>query len=125
MNVNPLVTNDSLIINGLKIEARIGTIPQERASPQILLISVQIYLPLHKAGKADNLALAVNYAEIINDITSLVRKGEFNLIEGVAEKVAEAILKIKQVESVSVIVKKKPLPNVHSVGASIWRQKSA
>lgn len=78
---------------------------------QKFLIDVELNLDLAVAGRSDELADAVNYVKIL-ELTEKIVGGEAkNLIEAVAEELAEKILaEFAKVESVKVILHKPNAP---------------
>lgn len=115
--------SDHLFIEDLEISCRVGTTAKERAFPQVIRLSIDIELPLEKAGVSDDLRYSVDYAMIIADIKSILKSREFQLIETVAEIAAKTTLKYRGVRAVSVRAGKKVFADVKSVGAYIHRKK--
>jgi 7,8-dihydroneopterin aldolase/epimerase/oxygenase len=115
---------DYIFIEDFQISSKIGTTAEERAFPQVVNLSCRIELPLHTAGKSDHLSDTIDYAAVINEIQLIVTSHEFNLVETLAETVAEHLLKHKMIEAVDVRISKNVFPQVKSVGAFIRRTKN-
>ena len=115
---------DQIFIEQMEVPCRIGISPQERGFPQILLISLTIEMSLAIAGKSDELTDTIDYAQTINEVKSLSSENEFNLVEALAEKIAEGVLKNFRAKSVSVKVEKKVFAGIKSVGVIISRTRS-
>src|SRR5882672_1842271 len=94
----PPTSDDYLFIEELEIPCRIGTTAEERATPQVISLSIQIYFSMEKAGRTDRIENTVDYARLIRQIQNLLQKKEFQLVEAVAEKVAELLLREKRVQ---------------------------
>ncbi len=97
---------DKIIISGLKVDTVIGTLPEERDKKQTLLIDLELFLPLQKAGKSDDLFDSVDYSLIESEIIVMGERADFFLIERFAEEVADICLKEELISSVKVKVTK-------------------
>ena len=109
---------DKIIISNLKVDTVIGTLPEERTKTQVLLINIELYLPLQKAGKSDNLLDSVDYSQIEAKIVKMSKKAKFSLIERFAEEVADICLKENLVSHVKIEVAK-PRALKHSAKVSV------
>ena len=84
---------DRIKIKGLEVFANHGVFPEETKLGQKFLVSCTLYIDTRKAGKTDSLADSVNYGTICHLIKEQMEKETFQLIEAVAEHLAESILK--------------------------------
>ena len=109
---------DKIIISNLKVDTVIGTLSEERTKTQVLLINIELYLPLQKAGKSDNLLDSVDYSQIEAEIIKMSNKSKFFLIERFAEEVADICLKENLVSHVKIEVAK-PRALKHSAKVSV------
>lgn len=102
---------DKIVIKDLEIFAYHGVLPEEKAKGQTFVLTVELFLDLRDAGLTDNLDKTVNYAQVCDDIYKVMTKDKFDLIEAVAESVADTILiKYDIVKSVRVKVSKPEAP---------------
>ena len=103
--------SDKFILQGIEIFGYHGDLPEERKLGQKFLVEIELNLDLAVAGRSDNLADTVNYVKIL-ELTEKIVGGEAkNLIEAVAEELAEKILAdFDKVESVKVILHKPNAP---------------
>ncbi|PNK59533.1 dihydroneopterin aldolase [Psychrobacter sp. FDAARGOS_221] len=97
---------DKVIIKGLKVQAVIGVFDWERAIEQPLVIDVTMTTDITKAGKSDDIADAINYKEVCDDITLWCQQQQAKLIERLAEYIAQGILDKYQTSEVEVTVAK-------------------
>jgi FolB domain-containing protein len=97
---------DKIIISDLKVDTVIGTLPEERDKIQTLVINIELYLPLQKAGKSDDLFDSVDYSHIESQTIKMGKKAKFFLIERFAEEVADLCLEEKLISKVKVEVAK-------------------
>ena len=115
--------SDCVFIDDLEEASRIGTTEAERAFPQVVSISVRIFLDLDDAGRNDDLTTSVDYAAAAADIRNLLKNNEFKLAEGLATEIATLILRRDRVVAAWVRVEKRVLPGIRAVGAEIFRVK--
>ena len=83
---------DKISIKNLELFAKHGVFPEERVLGQKFVVSAALYLDLRVAGKSDKLEESINYAAVCGDIKEFVEGNTFNLIETVAEGLAEMLL---------------------------------
>lgn len=83
---------DEIIIPGIPLRAHIGWTPAERATAQDLSVHLDLRLDLRPAGSRDELGLTLDYDDVCERISSLVRSTEFRLIETIAEACAVMLL---------------------------------
>lgn len=114
---------DVIRVSGLLVSMRIGVKEEERAQPRPIVIDLDIRTDTRLAGKSDDLADTVDYSRIITRIVSVARK-EVQLLEHLAEEIAELVLNTPLVESVAVEVRKESPPveaDVDAVAVRIER----
>ncbi|REC31614.1 dihydroneopterin aldolase [Enterococcus pseudoavium] len=80
-------------INNLKFYTKNGVLKEERILGQQLEIDVELTMDLTKAGKTDDVADTVNYAEVNDQIAARLEKDSFNLIEAVTSAILDDIEK--------------------------------
>src|SRR5678815_3337152 len=84
---------DVLFLEGLEVPCRVGCTDPERATPQSLRVSIELYCPsLRDAALADDRERTVDY-RLAGELIDAVQGREFLLIERVAETLAEVVLK--------------------------------
>ena len=101
---------DSIILKGLRIPARHGATEEERAAGQTFVLDVVATLDLMPAGRTDDLSETVDYGFLAGAIHRQVSGEQWNLIETVAERVADLVLENGQVTRVEVTVHKPEAP---------------
>jgi 7,8-dihydroneopterin aldolase/epimerase/oxygenase len=109
---------DKISIQDLRVEMHVGVTDAERAQPQTVVISVDMWSDLAAPGKSDDLADTVDYHAVTVAIADLVRSTEARLLEHVAEKIAASIGAIEGVDGVSVEVTKESPPIPEDVRAA-------
>ena len=97
---------DTIFIRDLTVRCIIGIYPAERRNKQDVVINLALRGDFRKAARSDDIADAVNYKTLKNDVIKLVEGSRFNLIERLAERIAALCLKHKGVRQVTVSVDK-------------------
>lgn len=101
---------DHISLKGMRFFGYHGVMETEKSTGQEFVIDVEMYLPLQPAGKSDDLSLTVNYAAVYDDIKALATQQIYDLIEALAEAVADRLLAGYPVEQVRVRVMKPQAP---------------
>ncbi len=83
---------DVLEVQGVTVDCIIGVYPEERLTPQPLVVSLRLPLDTRRAAHADDLEFAVDYARLISEVRFVLEQGQFNLIETAAEVIAATVL---------------------------------
>jgi len=115
---------DQILIKDLRLRCIIGINEFERREKQDVTINVTIWSNLKEAAKTDDIRRTVDYKEITKCIIKLVEESKFQLVETLAEKVAQSCLEHARVEKVRVTVEKPgALRFARSVAVRILRKK--
>jgi len=116
---------DKILIKDLLARCIIGISEEERREKQDVLINVALVTDARKAGRSDRFEDAVDYRSIKKRIFSVVESSQHNLLEALAERVAEVCLEHPRVQQVQVTVEKpSALRFARSVGVEITRERS-
>lgn len=83
---------DIISIKDLSVYAYHGVMPEENVVGQRFDISVDMYVDNCAAVKADEVNRALNYAKVCQSIQEFVQNNTYNLIETLAEHLAERLL---------------------------------
>lgn len=98
---------DKIIIKDLECFAYHGVLEPERQLGQKFLVSLELFVNTRLAGKTDNLEQSVNYASVCNAVITYMKEHTFQLIEAVAEELAQKILlEYPLVERLQISIKK-------------------
>lgn len=113
---------DIIFLRELKVDTLIGVYEWEKRVPQTLQIDLEIGLPSSRACQTDDLNDALNYADIVRDIQSALTSRHFNLLEALAEAIAQILLDDFKAPWVRVSVAKlQAIRGSRMVGISIER----
>jgi 7,8-dihydroneopterin aldolase/epimerase/oxygenase len=102
--------NDQITLTGLRASAFHGVLEHERRTGQIFVIDVTVWLDLEPAGETDDIARTVHYGELAEQVVSAVESEPVDLIETVAERVADVALSHSAVLRTRVTVHKPAAP---------------
>ena len=112
----------TIFIDSLRVEAIIGVYDQERTKKQPLIIDIEMQYDALQASHSDNLNYALDYHTLSNDIHAFVSTSSYQLIEALAEAIAERILLNKLVKTVKIkLSKPNALDKADNVGIRISR----
>lgn len=83
---------DEIRIENLEVYAYHGVFPEENEKGQSFFVNATLYTDTRPAGLADELTLSTHYGEVCHSITGWMQEQTYQLIETVAETVAEKLL---------------------------------
>ncbi|WP_371555796.1 dihydroneopterin aldolase [Streptomyces longwoodensis] len=101
---------DRVALRGLKARGHHGVFPKEREEGQTFLVDLVLGLDTRPAAADDDLAKTVHYGIVAEEVAAVVEGEPVNLIETLAERIAETCLKHEQVQEVEVRVHKPDAP---------------
>ena len=100
------MNRDRVCIEGLTILTTIGVYDWEKSIKQKLVLDIEIAWNNQPAGMSDNVEDCLDYAKVSQSVIDFVENNQFNLIEHVAECVAEMILQDYSVPWIRIKVSK-------------------
>lgn len=102
---------DKIVIKGLKVFAYHGVNPEEKVDGQNFILDITAFRSLKKAGDTDDLGDTVSYAKILKTALKVTSEAKYDLLEKVAQRVAQQIIsEFDTVERIDVCVKKPEAP---------------
>lgn len=117
---------DIVFIQQLAVNTTIGVYDWEKKIKQKLLFDLEISSNAAHAAINDNIDDTIDYAKVSDAITRYVEQNQFELIETVAEAVANIILNDFSANWVSITLQKPgAVENALTVGVKIIRQKNS
>ena len=105
-----MTARDEIALTGLRAIGYHGVFPQERVEGQLFIVDVVLHLSLEAAAAGDDLESTVHYGELANRVVRAVETDPVDLIETVAERVAQIGLSYRVVDEVTVTVHKPAAP---------------
>ena len=98
-------------IENLEVFAYHGVLPEEKENGQTFFVSLDLYFDSYLSGTYDTLEDTINYAEICNLTSEFMTSKKYDLIEAVAENLAEFLLtEFKLIDTIDVEIKKPDAP---------------
>ena len=116
---------DEIEVQKIRVNAILGLYPEERVTPQDIIISAKLYLDLAKAGQSDDLEDTVDYDSLHREIAAMAESTAYLLIEKLAEHASQICLKKSLVEACSITVEKpQALELADNIAITIHRSRS-
>ena len=118
--------SDRLVLRGLAAHGYHGVLPEERRDGQLFVVDAELTLDARDAATSDNLADAVDYAELAARLVAIVEGEPVRLIETLADRLAAVCLADERVTRVDVTVHKPhaPIPaRVADVAVTVVRSR--
>jgi dihydroneopterin aldolase len=117
---------DTVLIERYEVEASIGVFDWEKKIKQRLLFDLQLFGDFSQACQSDDINHAVNYAAVCDKIDTITGLKHYELLESLAEKIAQQLLNEFPLESVELTIRKPgAVPRAENVGVRIKRGKFA
>lgn len=116
---------DSITMKGLYFYGYHGALEEERTLGQEFVVDLELFCSLKKPGLSDDLRDSINYAAVYSVVKECVEKERYNLVEALAERIADRILKeFEGIREIDIGVKKPGAPlagNFDYVGVKLRR----
>lgn len=101
---------DRVALRGLRARGYHGVFPREREEGQAFLVDLVLGLDTRPAAASDDLTRTVHYGVVAEEVVAVVQGEPLNLVETLAERIAQTCLKHERVEEVEVTVHKPDAP---------------
>jgi len=112
---------DVIELTGIRALGTIGVLAEERERAQPFEVDLSIEVDLRAAGRTDALEDTIDYARPVAIVTAVIERGGYQLLERVAQRIADDILQIDGVKVVDVVVRKLRPPLPHDLASSAVR----
>jgi 7,8-dihydroneopterin aldolase/epimerase/oxygenase len=111
-----------IFVKGLRVDASIGVHPHEHETTQPIFIDVQLDMGETPSPVEDRLGETVDYEAVAEQAKQLARQGHVQLVETLAEKLADWCLQDARVCAVTVRIEKpNALAAADAAGVEITR----
>lgn len=104
------VATDRITLTGLRVQAHHGVFDFERENGQEFIVDVVAWLDLSAASGSDDLSRTVHYGVLAEEVSAAVATSPVDLIETVAERVANVVLNHEPVTQTQVTIHKPQAP---------------
>ena len=101
---------DLIRLQGMTFSAAHGASPGERTRVRRFIVDLEVTADLRRAGATDDLADTVNYSTLYGVVRDVLKGPPVNLLESLAERIAERVLRDFPVLVVRVRVGKPGVP---------------
>ena len=105
-----MATLDTITLTGLRASAFHGVFEHEKRDGQVFVVDVTVHLDFAAAAAADDLEATIHYGVLAEEIVGAVERDPVDLIETVAERIAQVVLAHRAAQLVSVTVHKPGAP---------------
>lgn len=102
--------NDLILLSGVRATGFHGVLPEERATGQEFVVDLELSLDLAVAAATDRVAATVHYGELAEAVVAAVEADPVDLIETLAQRIADVALGYDLVDCVVVTVHKPSAP---------------
>ncbi len=113
--------SDTIEIRRLRVTAHIGVPDEERADPQVLLVTLRLTPSQGFDGLADEISRTTDYYQVSLEIQSLAAARPRRLIETLAVDIAGHLLENHPLAHVAVTIEKHILPDTECVAVHLER----
>ena len=83
---------DIIYLHDLRIDTVIGVFDWERRIRQTVILDLDLSADIRRAAASDDLADTLNYKAVAKRLIDFVGHSEFQLVETLAERIAELVL---------------------------------
>jgi len=119
---------DRITLRGLRVRGYHGVLDHERRDGQDFVVDVVLSVDTSAAGRSDDLSDTIHYGVLAEELAADVARDPLNLIEALAQRLAERCLLNPRVEEVEVTVHKPQAPvtvPIADVAVTITRRQPA
>lgn len=102
--------SDHVLVSGLRVRTRVGWSEEERATPQYVVVDLDVERDLAAAAASDDLGDTLDYASLVAEVAAHVEAREVRLLERLAGEIAELVSAKIGVKSVTVEMAKEDVP---------------
>lgn len=113
---------DTIFIKQLALDIVIGVYEWEKQQTQTVVVDVEMAWDTQAAAKSDDLSMALDYKAVVDAIEALANAQAFELVETLADRIAQLLEREFNVGGCRVSVSKPDaIANAEAVGVRICR----
>jgi dihydroneopterin aldolase len=101
---------DRLALRGLRAHGYHGVLERERIEGQTFVVDLVMGVDTRAAAEEDDLARTVHYGVVAEEVVAVVRGEPVELVETLAQRIADTCLAHPAVQEVQVVVHKPDAP---------------
>jgi dihydroneopterin aldolase len=115
---------DTIFLHELRVQTVVGIWEWERKIRQTVSIDLEMAADISRAAKNDSIEDTLNYKSVAKRVKQFVEDSEFQLVETMAEKIAETVLAEFEIPWIEVRVSKPgAIRGAKNVGVLIRRHR--
>lgn len=118
---------DKILLNQMAFYGYHGLFPEETKLGQRFLVDAELMLDLKKSSRSDDMNDSIDYGEVYNVIKEVVEGKPKNLVETIAEQIADELFRTFNLLEACRLRVTKPDPPIaghyQSVAVEIFREK--
>ncbi len=116
---------DRILLEGMSFFGHHGVSPAEREVGTHFTVDVTLELDLGRAGQSDRLEDTLDYRSAYELVREVLEGDQSQLVEALAERTAQRLLTLEQVQRATVTVRKRPpMPGaIAAVGVEVSRSR--
>ena len=116
---------DTIFLQDLRVDTIVGIWDWERKIRQTVSIDLEMGADVRRAAKNDDIENTLNYKLVAKRVQQFVADSEYQLVETLAEKIAETVLQEFEIPWIQVrVAKPGAIRNAKSVGVLIRRTRT-
>ncbi|MDE0883285.1 MAG: dihydroneopterin aldolase [Myxococcota bacterium] len=113
---------DKILINGLKVDCVVGILPAERTRQQLLRLNLELDVDFNSIQHAQDYESIVDYGAVSSALRALISRGEYLLLETLAEEACAMIFKDYAVSAIRLTIEKpEAVEHADFVGIEVYR----
>ena len=115
---------DAIHVEGLKVWARVGVLPEERSLGQWFVVDLTLWLDLAPAGRSDDLSLTVDYGQAVAAVQACAQQVVCHTVEHFSEQILDQVGEIYGARLIRLVLRKchPPIPGFDgSISVERWR----
>lgn len=119
---------DKIMLNNMQFYGFHGLFPEENKLGQMFHVDVSLFADLKQAGRTDDMNDSIDYGDIYEAVRDVTEGQAYNLLEAVAEGIANRLLNsYSRVDACTIKVEKPnpPIPGHYdSVAVEVYRERT-
>lgn len=97
---------DKIFVRELRVETIVGIWDWERRMPQTVSIDLEMGADIRRAAQSDDIDATLDYRGVAKRVSSFVADSRYQLIESMAEGIAEVVMNEFSVPWIKVVIHK-------------------
>jgi dihydroneopterin aldolase len=97
---------DKIFVRDLRVDAIVGIWDWERRMPQTVSIDLEMGADMRRAAQSDDIDATLDYRGVAKRVSSFVADSRYQLIESMAEGIAEVVMSEFSVPWIKVVIHK-------------------